>query len=363
MKTNFLKHFAVLFLFIGTSTAFLTSCSSDDGNSTIYPQQKGEINAIAEQDFSINPEIETPNTLFYWFDTTVNSAQISTKPILNHKFDEPGKYEITLKTFVNEIPTNIYIYKVNVVDNDYVKLNLSDFDLTNGIETTGGKVWSDTYTEDAVLQSSIFKFSHLAVPDWYFWTGFTVSNAADNENHLETTGDWVANQWGTMPKGGVDGIGSPFLVAFADHKPADGILSPNQPIDITQFSCSIELTDNENTYEAISTKVAISPWAYYGILNGDSFARKFEEGDYFALHVYGVNKDMKLTSETPVTHYFVDFRDGIAPISTHWNEVDLSSLGEVKYLLFFLETTDVGEWGANTALYFTMDKLIVKKTK
>lgn len=41
--------------------------------------------------------------------------------------------------------------------------------------------------------------------------------------------------------------------------------------------------------------------------------------------------------------------------------MDLSALGEVKYLMFFLETTDVGDWGANTALYFTMDKLKVEK--
>lgn len=359
MKTNFLRHFAVLFLFIGTS--ILTSCSSDDSNSTIYPQQKGEINAIAEQVFSINPEIETPNTFFYWFDTTTDNTQISTESVLNHTFDETGKYEITLKTFVNETLTNIYVYKINVAANNYIKLNLSDFDLTDGIETTGGKIWSETFSEDALLQSGIFKFSHLAVPEWEFWTGFTVSNSSDNENHLETTGDWISNQWGTMPKGGVDGTGNPFLVAFADHKPADGILSPNQPIDISQFACSVELTNSEHSYKAISTKVAISPWPYYGILNGDSFARKFEEGDYFALHIYGINKDMKLTSEVPVTHYFVDFRNGIVPISTNWAEIDLSSLGEVKYFVFFLETTDVGEWGANTALYFTMDKLTVKK--
>ena len=239
-------------------------------------------------------------------------------------------------------------------------LDLSNFDLSNGIETAGGKVWSETYNEDAILESGIFKFNHIAMADWNFWGGFTVSNSSDNQNQLELSGDWVANQWGTMPKGGVDGEGTPFIVAFADHKPAEGVLVPNEPIDVSRFSCSVELTGDAR-YEAVNTQIAISPWPYYGVLQGDQFARAFEEGDYFALHIYGVDKDMKLTTTQPVTHYMVDFRNGITDISTDWNNVDLSPLGEVKYLLFFLETTDSGDYGANTALYFTMDKLKVRK--
>lgn len=360
MKTKFIKHFAALFLFLGTSTALFTACSDDDNIPNVEAVQKGEINAFAEHSFSIDPEIETANTSYVWYDTTTGRVRISTEPTLTYTYNEPGTYEITLNIYTNQTFTDSFVYKVIVAENNEVVLDLSNFDLSNGIETAGGKVWSETYSEDAVLQSGIFKFNHIAIPDWYTWLGFTVSNATDNQDQMELPGGWLDNQWGTMPKGGVDGEGTPFIVAFADHKPAEGVLVPNEPIDVSRFSCSVELADDAR-YEAVNTQIAISPWPYYGILNGDAYARAFEEGDYFALHIYGLDKDMKLTTTQPVTHYMVDFRNGITDISTDWNNVDLSPLGEVKYLLFFLETTDVGEWGANTALYFTMDKLKVRK--
>lgn len=166
---------------------------------------------------------------------------------------------------------------------------------------------------------------------------------------------------GTMAKGGADGQGTPFLVSFADHKPSEKVLKYGEEVKIDRFSSVVEITDTANKYKAKNVKLAISPWSYYGILNGDAYARKFVKGDYFAIHIYGVSANKQLTTEKPVTHYFVDFRNGINNISTNWQDVDLSALGEVKYLMFFLETTDVGDWGANTALYFTMDKLKVEK--
>lgn len=249
----------------------------------------------------------------------------------------------------------------NVDESKYQTLDLSKFDLTDGQSTSGGKIWSGTYKEDAELKSGIFKFKHTAWPEYLTWMGFTVSNSTDNSDQMNKEGGWIDNQWGTLPQGGADGVGTPFLVSYAEHKPSEKSLKYGEEVKIDRFSSVVELVDEINTYKAKSVKLAISPWPYYGILKGDSFARAFKEGDYFAIHIYGVDKNKQLTTEKPVTHYFVDYRNGIKPISLSWNEVDLSSLGEVKYLLFFLETTDVGNWGANTALYFTMDKLKVEK--
>lgn len=243
----------------------------------------------------------------------------------------------------------------------YETLDLSKFDLSKGTSTAGGKIWESTYVENAELTSGIFKFNHIAWPEYLTWMGFTVSNSNDNSNQISSEGGWLDNQWGSMAKGGADGQGTPFLVSFADHKPSDKVLKYGTEVDTDRFSSVVEITDSSNKYKAKSVKLVMSPWAYYGILNGDDYARKFEKGDYFAIHIYGVSANKQLTTEKPVTHYFVDFRNGINNISTNWQDVDLSALGEVKYLMFFLETTDVGNWGANTALYFTMDKLKVEK--
>ena len=281
MKTRFIKRYAALFLFVGTSAALFTACSDDDS-------------------------------------ITVNERHFET-------------------------------------------LDLSDFDLSNGIDNVDGKVWSETFTEGTFLESGIFTFSHSANPDWGTWAGFTVSNVTDNQNQEEISGDWYNDHWGgSMAQGGADGKGTPFLVAYADEIPA-AELAKNEAVDLNNFTSWVELNDDANRYQAVSTKIAMSPWAYYNVTEGDQFARKFEEGDYLALHIYGLDKDMKPTTSTPVTYYMVDFRNGVKPISTTWNDVNLSPLGEVKYLMFFMESTDAGEFGANTAKYFTMDKLKVRK--
>ena len=253
-------------------------------------------------------------------------------------------------------------YKNEVVElKKYQTLDVSKFDLSKGISTSGGKIWEGTYKEDTDLILGIFKLKHTAWPEYLTWMGFTVSNSNDNSDQIKNEGGWLDNQWGTMAKGGADGQGTPFLVSFADHKPSEKVLKYGEEVKIDRFSSVVEITDTANKYKAKNVKLSISPWSYYGILNGDAYARKFVKGDYFAIHIYGVSANKQLTTEKPVTHYFVDFRNGINNISTNWQDVDLSALGEVKYLMFFLETTDVGDWGANTALYFTMDKLKVEK--
>lgn len=364
MRKQFLRLSAYLFLGLSISTATLTSCSNDDSSVYNIAIKRADVNALTSSEVTIDPEIKLPTAIYTWYSPALGGV-ISNEEVLKYTFDEPGTYALSLKVEEkNRGIFDIYTYNVIVdknVDYNYVTLNLSAFDLSNGDVTSGGKIWKDTFTEDAVLKSGIFEFKHIAYPDWYTWMGFTVSNSNDNADQMNSDAGWVGNQWGTMPKGGVDGVGTPFLVSFADHKPNESLLQPGTKIEVDRFSSVVTLGDDKEAYKAISTSVAISPWPYYGVLNGDSFARKFEKGDYFALHVYGVGKDQKLTSANPVTHYFVDFRNGVNTINTDWSKMDLSSLGEVKYLLFFLETTDVGQWGANTALYFTMDKLTVDK--
>lgn len=254
-----------------------------------------------------------------------------------------------------------------VIDNS-ITADLSSVSLSDGVATAGGKIWKDTYTADKPLEIGIFKFNHNAIPDWNTWYGFTLSNSNDNADHIDSEGGWVANQWGSMAKGGVNGEGTPFLVSYADHIPKpeniQNSIKAGVATKIERFSSSVEITDDTKDYTAKSASFAIAPWPYYGIKNGDAYARKFQKGDYFAVHIYGFDKDKLPTNNAvPVTHYFVDFRNEVTTIDTSWKTVNLSALGNVKYLVFFLETTDVGRWGANTALYFTMDKLKVEEVK
>jgi len=364
MKKNFLRLSAFLFLGLSLAATTLTSCSNDDSGVYNIAIDKGTVTSFTFEEVVIDPQIHIQGAVYTWFDHATNQV-LSNEAILKHTFHTPGEHKLSLKVEHNN-KEQLYVYLVKVnqsVDYSYVTLDLNNWNLADGIETTGGKIWKDTFTEDAVLQADVFTLNHFAIPEWKTWMGFTVSNSTDNTNQINTAEGWIPNQWGSMAQGGVDGKGTPFLVSFADHKPHASMLQPGEEIEIENFSAVVTL-DDANRYQAVSTTVAISPWAYYGILNGDDYARKFTTGDYFVLHVYGVGEDRKLTTTKPVSHYFVDFRNGVNTISTAWNKVDLSALGEVKYLLFFLETTDVSAQGyANTALYFTMDKLTVDAIK
>ncbi|MDM1380544.1 DUF4465 domain-containing protein [Myroides marinus] len=362
MKKHLLKFSSILFLGLTLSTATVfTSCSNDDNVPYSIPTFNGNVESVTFDEVTIDPKLNNNGASYRWINNATQQV-LSTQQILKHTFNTPGTYNLVLSE-QNGSSYRYYTYNVIVSKSynyNYVTLDLSTFNLTDGQATTGGKIWKDTFTDDAVLKSGIFDIKHIAYSEYYTWMGFTVSNSSDNTNQYKGNG-WLENQWGTMPQGGVAGKGTPFLVSFADHKPNAKLLDPSKPIAVDRFSSVITLDDPNNTYKAVSANFAISPWPYYGILEGDAYARKFKKGDFFAIHIYGVDKNKKLTSAQPVTHYFVDFREGVNEINTNWNKVDLSSLGEVKYLVFFLETTDVGKWGANTALYFTMDGLTVDK--
>lgn len=237
-----------------------------------------------------------------------------------------------------------------------IRLDLSTFNLSDGRDTAGGKVWKETYSETTpTLDIGIFKFSHSANASWNYWTGFTISNSSDNTKQT----NFVQNQFGAMPQGGVNGKGTPFLVAYSQQIPSEKLVI-NKAYDLSTYKTYVEITD-DNISSVKTLNLALSPWTYYNITEGDAYARKFTKGDFYAVHIYGLDSNKKLTSAEPVTYYLADFRNGENKVDTSWQSVNVSKLGKVKYLLFFVETTDVGKYGANTATYFLLDNINVVK--
>jgi len=104
--------------------------------------------------------------------------------------------------------------------------------------------------------------------------------------------------------------------------------------------------------------------AYYSMLNGDLFAKKFggatgDDGDWFLLTITG--KDAGEVVTDVVEFYLADYRfadNGEDYIVDAWEHVDLSALGVVKSLEFGLSSSDVGAWGMNTPAYFVIDTIV-----
>ncbi len=102
--------------------------------------------------------------------------------------------------------------------------------------------------------------------------------------------------------------------------------------------------------------VTNNTYAYNSMRDGDGFARKFHNGDWFKLTVQGYYGGTLLP--TTVTTYLANF---LFPDTTmnyilkDWQWVNLAPLGPVDSLEFTLSSTDNGMWGMNTPAYFCMD--------
>ena len=105
-----------------------------------------------------------------------------------------------------------------------------------------------------------------------------------------------------------------------------------------------------------------STYAVLSMMNGDSFAKKFETGDWFKLIINAFDKNDNPTGQA-VEFYLADFRTATSPgIVTEWTKVDLTPLGtNVHTVKFDLTSTDVGDWGMNTPAYFCFDNLSIEK--
>ena len=112
-----------------------------------------------------------------------------------------------------------------------------------------------------------------------------------------------------------------------------------------------------------SIDVAISTYAYWAIKAGDDgigVCREYADGDWYKITFTAY--DMSGNQLGFVDHYLADFRDGKSYISTSWETVNLTSLGDKVYKIqMSVDGTDRGEWGINTPTYCCIDNIKHKK--
>ncbi|WP_289658899.1 DUF4465 domain-containing protein [Flavobacterium panacagri] len=257
-------------------------------------------------------------------------------------------------------------------------LNLTSALLSSGITTTGGKYWENTYVANTNLSVDIFTFSHTGTSAGYnYWDGFIVSNVNDITNYGSGAGPggsdgWVPHQWGTMAGSGFGTSttitpgtpgtsGDPYIVAYWSSY-LDPVSPQGTTFSESSFSNWIKV-GNTGIYEVLGLKINMHPWPYYGCLSGDGFARAFSSGDHFELLIYGVDENGTISS--PITQSLADYTGSSLVMPTGWINVaatNLQALGDVQYLVFQMASTDADPlYGMNTAAYFCLDKLSVKR--
>jgi len=178
--------------------------------------------------------------------------------------------------------------------------------------------------------------------DWGSWDGFSYSNITDSATQGPAT------QYQAIAGGGQGGSAT-YAVAYV------GWTSP--PV-ITLATPGV----------VGALYVTNSSYAYYSMLNGDAFAKKFggqsgNDRDWFVLTITGRNTKGAATGQ--VDFYLADYRSADNSndyIVDTWEYVDLTSLGEVSSLEFSLNSSDVGDWGMNTPASFAIDTVMGRST-
>ena len=204
----------------------------------------------------------------------------------------------------------------------------------------GTDVWDSTYNDSGICQliytnGAHFMLSHLPSQDSYggmSWEGFTISKVSQD----------TANVFGCVANGGLAGVGTPYVIGYYSSWITESLGYSSNIIlfDQEYYPEYVYICQNSNTMEAITNG---------GVFN----ARAFTENDTLALIISALNSSMEETKS--ITYYLAV--DGEK--NNGWIKVPLTALGQAAGLSFRMTTTDIGQFGENTPMYFALDGLTV----
>lgn len=213
-------------------------------------------------------------------------------------------------------------------------------------------VWNEAMTEGSKIISQDLVFSHEAMPDYNFWSGFIASRNNDTNDYSEPF-SWLEHQNTAITGGGLSGTGTPYFVSYWNS-------SESNNIELNSASCTITykaITD-VNTFIPQSVYVTNTTYTYYTMINGSAYSKAFTTGDYFRLLIYGITANGTKTG--PVTFDLANYtNENSKPVNT-WEYVNLEELGEVVGIYFQMDSSDKGKWGINTPTFFAIDRLTIK---
>ncbi len=202
-------------------------------------------------------------------------------------------------------------------------------------------VWAETYNEDdfETIDYNAMSFNHFAMTDYNFWYGFAIAKCQDT-----TFVNMTPDQFHCVAGGGLAGKGTPYLMAYA----AEG-MSADAP-------CQVWFNDAATANEVY---FCTGSWAQHNILVGGA-GHTFAAGDSLVIEIHGLDENYEEIEGSKMDFFLADYRSAESAnwtLNRGWERCDLSALGEVYGLAFYMKTSDVGQWGANTALYFALDGL------
>ncbi len=192
---------------------------------------------------------------------------------------------------------------------------------------------------DYVLNNVHFQVNYTPGDGWEAWNGTAYSNLIDAEN----TG--LSNQYSTYAGEAYSGNN------FGIISPPFGGGEQTGYYQTNAVKCIFD-----NTANVSSIWVSNSTWGALSIKDGDAFNEAFTttDNDYFKLVIEG-KKDEISTGE--IEFFLADYTGNEGIIIDDWQEIDLTSLGEVDKLVFSFKSTNYNEYGMTNPAYFCFDDL------
>ncbi|MBE6339999.1 MAG: DUF4465 domain-containing protein [Bacteroidales bacterium] len=179
-------------------------------------------------------------------------------------------------------------------------------------------------TEKNITFDNFYSDDYYGMP---YNSGFTLSSMTD----METAG--YMNQYSVYATSGA-GNSTAFVI-----------------YNFCSDSCFIKA---KTAFEPKSVDVCLTTYTYLSAKNGDDYAKKFGNDDWFAATFTGYDE-----SGSEVGSVEVKLIDGASWMDS-WTNVDLSELGKVNKIFISFDGSDKGDWGLNTPAYIALDNLKVK---
>jgi hypothetical protein len=212
---------------------------------------------------------------------------------------------------------------------------------------------------------TVSNFENLSLTPGAFWDGSDFSGGFTSGNaffpNVYVYDSLYGGYWdrGFAYSNMKDSTTAGFMNMYS-ARPATGYGS-SEKYAIGQDGAVIELTGNAAGKAVFGLYVTNSTYAALSMRDGDMFAKKFggptgDDPDWFRLSITGYEGYSPIADT--VHFYLADYRfvdNGMDYIVEDWRWVDLTPLGNLDSVFFFLSSSDIGVYGMNTPPFFCID--------
>lgn len=212
---------------------------------------------------------------------------------------------------------------------------------------SGTSVYNLQYSKNGATFSNVYTL--YPEYNYEYWDGFAYSCKGNNVLTDIATGQFdVYNASGAITTG-AGHSSDKFAVAYVgSYNNSYPTITFDEPVYVSSFYVN-------NTAYAVTS-----------MMNGDSYAKKFVQGDWFKLTINGYDTTSATTPVYTKEIYLADYRD---TDSTNWSMINTWTLYDgfsdkdaaVQKLVFDLSSSDTGTYGMNTPAYFAIDDLTFDK--